>query len=82
LNEKGKICYCDWTLDDNFLKREFVNEYTREVLKVRMEQSDKLIFIRTNNSIGSDWVKFELDYYANLDESIEVIDYTDNDSNN
>lgn len=70
LNLKGKLCYCDWSMDDIFLKREYVSMYTKEVLKVRMEQSNNLILIRTKNSMQSDWVEFELNYFEELGKPI------------
>ena len=77
LNNKGKTCYCDWSMDDDFLKRIYTNEYTKEVLKVRMEQSKHLIFLRTDNSIESKWVEFELEYFENQKKKIFVINNID-----
>ncbi|CZQ96725.1 Hypothetical protein Tpal_2044 [Trichococcus palustris] len=78
LNLKGNLCYCDWSIDDIFLKREYVSEYTKEVLKVRMEQSNKLLFIRTKNSMKSDWVEFELKYFEQLGKPIYEINHLEN----
>lgn len=44
-----------------------------------MEQSKTLLFVRTENSIASDWVKFELDYYKQLGRSIYCIDFIKDD---
>lgn len=74
LNNKGMTCYCDWSLDNEFLRRQYVSEYTKEVLKLRMEQSNELFYIETTNSIKSDWVKFELEYFKELNKNIVVID--------
>lgn len=74
LNKKNKLCYCDWIMDKEYLKREFVGEYTKQVLKVRMEQSDILIYLRTENSSQSQWVDFELEYFKDLKKPIFVID--------
>lgn len=65
--------YCDWTSDNDFLKRELVSEYTRVVLQKRLEQSRNLVFVKTKNSIESDWVNFELDYFSSLGKSIFCI---------
>lgn len=65
LNGQGLVCYCDWTSDNDFLKRSMVSEYTREVLKKRLLQSNDLIFISSENSRDSEWVNFERDYYRN-----------------
>lgn len=78
LNLKGKICYCDWSIDDIFLKRENANNYTRDVLKVRMQQSNKLLLIRSKNSVQSEWVEFELNYFEQLGKPIYEINHIDN----
>ena len=51
--------------DNDFLKRSMVSEYTKEVLKVRMKQSQKLLYLSSDISRSSQWVSFELDYYKN-----------------
>ena len=78
LNLEGSICYCDWSIDDIFLKRENVNDYTRDVLKVRMQQSNKLLLVRTKNSAESEWVEFELNYFEQLGKPIYEINHIDN----
>ncbi|HML36071.1 MAG TPA: toll/interleukin-1 receptor domain-containing protein [Bacillota bacterium] len=70
LNGIGFSCYCDWYSDSDFLKRSLVSEFTKEALKKRMEQSENLLFIRTENSIKSAWVEFELEYYQKLGKPI------------
>lgn len=42
-----------------------VSEYTREVLKFRLSQSKKLLYLSSSNSRKSPWVIFELDYFQN-----------------
>ena len=64
LNEAGLNCYLDWTADNDFLKRNMVSEYTREVLKHRMKQSKKLLYFSSEKSRTSEWVEFELNYYC------------------
>ena len=64
-NAIGLNCYVDWTADNDFLKRSMVSEYTKEVLKVRMKQSQKLLYLSSDISRSSQWVSFELDYYKN-----------------
>lgn len=81
LNDKNKVCYCDWTMDNDYLKREFVSEYTEQVLKIRMEQSDTLIYLKTGNSISSPWVEFELEYFKTLKKPIYIINSLDELSN-
>ncbi|ULG71495.1 TIR domain-containing protein [Macrococcus brunensis] len=77
MNEKNKVCYCDWSLDNAFLKRELANNYTRETLKLRMEQSEKLILINTKNSEISEWVLFELVYFKKLNKDILIFNEKD-----
>ncbi|OFJ73491.1 hypothetical protein HMPREF2846_02745 [Staphylococcus sp. HMSC056G08] len=74
LNGEGKFCYCDWTLDDTFLKRDLVSDYTKEVLKLRMRQSKKMIIIKTKNSSLSCWVNFEKEYFESLGKEIIIIE--------
>ncbi|MEK4555296.1 toll/interleukin-1 receptor domain-containing protein [Jeotgalicoccus sp. FSL K6-3177] len=73
LNDERKTCYCDWSMDNHYLKREFVTEITSEILKIRMRQCDELIYLRTESSVKSEWVKFELDYFEHLNKNIYVI---------
>lgn len=79
LNKKGISCYCDWSSDNDFLKRALVSEYTKEVLKSRIEQSDYLFFIRSSNSMSGDkinspWVEMELRHGESLNKKIIYID--------
>lgn len=62
-NKHSLNCYVDWTADNDFLKRSLVSDYTKEVLKARMKQSKKLLFLSSVNSRESEWVAFELQYY-------------------
>lgn len=64
-NAIGLNCYVDWTADNDFLKRSMVSDYTKEVLKVRLEQSKILLYLSSDKSRESQWVSFELDYYKN-----------------
>jgi hypothetical protein len=70
LNEQGYICYCDWTSDNDFLKRSMVSEYTKEVLKIRIEQSGCVLYARSDNAVKSPWIKFELEYAVSLKKTI------------
>lgn len=64
-NSQGMSCYVDWTSDNDFLKRSMVSDYTKEVLKARMNQSKHLLYLSSHRSRNSEWVSFELDYYEN-----------------
>lgn len=64
LNKHKLNCYCDWTSDNDFLRRELAGDFTKEVLKKRMSQSKYFLLINTKNSLESEWVKFERNYYS------------------
>lgn len=67
LNFHNISVYCDWTNDNDFLRRELASEYTKLVLKKRIEQSRVILFIKTDNSMDcnnellSTWIKMEID---------------------
>lgn len=63
INKCGLNCYVDWTADSDFLRRSLVSDFTKEVLKARMKNSRKLLFLSSSNSRVSSWVDFELKYY-------------------
>lgn len=46
-NKHSVNIYCDWTSDSDFLKRELISDYTKVVLKKRLEQSKNLVFVKT-----------------------------------
>lgn len=77
LNKHSLNIYCDWTSDNDFLKRELVSDYTKVVLKKRIAQSNNVVFVKTQNSLESDWVNFELDYSRDLGKNILCINLTD-----
>lgn len=85
LNKKGISCYCDWSSDNDFLKRSLVSDYTKEVLKKRIEQSNNLLFIRTSNSmtgekLNSPWIEMELEYCEVIGKTIYCINLTDDET--
>ena len=43
-----------------------VSEYTKEVLKFRMQQSERLLYLSSENSRKSTWVSFELEYFRDV----------------
>ncbi|HCM88430.1 MULTISPECIES: TIR domain-containing protein [Vagococcus] len=84
LNRKGYSCYFDWSSDSDFLKRKYVSDFTKEVLKYRLRQSKELLFIRSENSmkkdrIKSSWIKFELDYCVESAKKIMYMDLLNDD---
>lgn len=68
LNKNKLNCYCDWTSDNDFLKRELVSDFTKEVIKKRMNQSKYFLLVKTKHSLESEWVKFEINYYSSINQ--------------
>jgi len=82
LDTNGFRIYCDWISDHDFLKRKLVSEYTEVVLKERIEQSSKVLFIQTENSVNcsgdipSYWVKMELEHASKVNKEILSVNTT------
>lgn len=76
LDRNGCRIYCDWISDNDFLKRKLVSDYTEVVLKERIKQSSKVLFIQTENSVNcsgdipSYWVQMELEHALKLNKEI------------
>jgi len=83
LNKHNITIYCDWTSDSDFLRRKLASEYTRIVLKKRIEQSRIILFLQTKNSIShnghylSQWIEMEINHGVNLSKPIICINITD-----
>ena len=83
-NQLNYHIYCDWLSDTDFLKRKYAGEYTKIILKKRIEQSNKILFLRTNNTQDernnyfSEWVQMEIEYANKLNKEIECIDLKNN----
>ncbi len=73
-NSQGKNIFCDWINDYDYLKRKLVCEATLRVIEWRLQQSDAVIFVRTDNSLDSVWCKYELNYFAELKKPIYYLD--------
>ncbi len=86
LNHNKFTVYCDWTSDNDFLKRNLASNYTEMVLKKRIEQSSIVIFLETNNSIDntgaflSNWVRMEIEHANELSKPIYYIGFGSNQS--
>lgn len=74
LNEKNFNVYCDWVNDTDYLKRNLVGDATKRVIELRMNQANKLILVKSNNSLNSSWVKYELNYFHELNKPIYEVD--------
>ena len=82
LNLQNLSCYYDWTSDQDFLKRTLISDYTKEVLKKRIEQSEIFFLLLTNNVIAedkiiSDWIDMEIEYAKSLGKKIYCLNFTD-----
>lgn len=83
LNKSNLNIYCDWLSDNDFLKRKYASDYTKMILKRRIEQSNKVLFIRTKNTndqhsnFYSEWVEMEILYAKEINKSIECVDFID-----
>ena len=78
-NDNKMTCYCDWMSDNDFLKRNLASIYTKEVLKRRIEQSEKVLLVKTSNSmpdgyISSKWIQLEIDYSKKIGKKIYIMD--------
>lgn len=76
LNANNINIYCDWINDDDYLKRHLVGDATLEVIKKRIEKSDAILFVKTDHSLNSIWVKYELNYA--LQQGKTIFEYDDN----
>ena len=82
LNFQNLSCYYDWTSDQDFLKRNLISGYTKEVLKKRIEQSKALILVLTHNVIAdgeitSEWIKMEIEHAKSVGKKICCLNFTD-----
>lgn len=61
LESYGYKVYVDW-IEDAQMSREDVNKQTAEWLRERLNQSRSLMYVHTENSLGSKWMPWELGY--------------------
>ncbi len=72
LNAKGLVVYIDWVNDKVMMQRKNQNEDTWIVLKLRMDESMKMLFVMTDNSLRSEWTEKEIDYFKSLGKEIVI----------
>lgn len=72
-NNNGKVIFCDWINDYDYLKRELLSDATFSVLKERLRQSDALIFVDSPNSSSSKYCKDELLFFRELGKPIYLM---------
>ncbi len=86
LNSRDLNIYCDWTNDNDYLKRELASDYTEIVLIERIKQCKSILFLQTDNSIDaksnikSEWVKMEIKQAQKLDKNIYCLNFTNQNS--
>lgn len=73
LNKGKRNVYCDWVNDNDYLKRNLVGLATKTVIEKRIEQSKAIIFVESEHSMQSKWVKYELNYAHELNKPIYTI---------
>lgn len=73
-NSNGKNIFCDWINDVDYLKRHLLCEATLKVIEWRLEQSNAIIFVKTEDSMKSVWCNYELNYFSKLGKTIYYID--------
>ncbi|WP_049071855.1 hypothetical protein [Klebsiella michiganensis] len=82
LNRHNVTIYCDWTSDNDFLRRNLASEFTAVVLKKRIEQSRNFLFLQTTNSLShennyfSKWIEMEINHALSLSKSVCCINMT------
>lgn len=81
-NKNGKLVFCDWINDVDYLQRHLLCEATLKVIEKRMEQSDSMIFVMSENSLHSVWCKYELNYFTELGRLIYYISIENIQQNN
>ena len=72
LNGKGLVVYIDWVNDCVMMDRKNQNEDTWNVLMLRMDESEKMLFVMTDNSLRSEWTQKEIDYFMSLKRDVVV----------
>jgi hypothetical protein len=83
LNSHGLTVYCDWTSDNDFLKRSLVSNYTKMVLKKRIEQSKCIVFLETKNAVNRDgsftspWISMEIEHASLIGKPIYSLNFSD-----
>lgn len=81
-NSLGFDVFCDWINDSDYLKRHLLCDATLRVIEKRLEQSDALIFVKSEASINSIWCKYELNYFYTLEKPIYILSIQDIENGN
>ena len=54
-----------------------MSDYTKEVLRIRLQQSKNFIYLSSKNAKASEWVKFERELYQTIKPSNMFVIYID-----
>lgn len=73
INKKGYSVYVDWMMDKDGLPRDKENENTLNVIKVRIMQSDCLLYVHTKDCEKSWYIPQELDFAEQQRKPIIVL---------
>lgn len=76
-NLNGNDVFCDWINDSDYLKRHLLCSATLSVIEKRLEQSNALLFLHSENSTASVWCKYELNFFHALGRPIYTISADD-----
>lgn len=77
LNRLGMVAYIDWVNDRERLPREYVGANTAKVILERMRQSQRFLFVVSNESLSSPWCIWEIGCAAALDLPMSLYIVTD-----
>lgn len=81
-NSSGYDVFCDWINDSDYLKRHLLCSATLSVIEKRLQQSNALIFVKSDDSIASVWCRYELNYFYQLNKPIYSIEVKKIENNN
>lgn len=76
-NNLNKFVFCDWINDNDYLKRELLSSATLNVIEHRLDRSKEMIFVKTENSLKSEWCLYELNYFHQLGKRILFVNGDD-----
>ena len=72
LNSLGKVVYIDWMNDRIMLNRKYQNDDTWPALELRMNQSDVLLYVLTDNAIRSPYTEREVKYFKKQNKKVYI----------
>lgn len=72
LNRQGYTVYIDWVNDREMLNRANQDKNTWNALFLRMDQSERLLYVMTDNCINSEYTKKEVEYCIAKNRSVYV----------